>query len=307
MKILLIDADGKGPNLALMKLSAYHKARGDKVSLNFALGDYDKIYASCVFPKNKKNLAKYPHRNIEMGGSGIDLKKKLPNAIEFMAPDYSLYNIDYGLGFITRGCIRKCPFCIVPEKEGKLKFAQDPREFKNPLSNKMIFLDGNFLALKNHKLFLSQFIQRKWRIDFNQGLDIRLINRENAQLLRKINWLSYIRFAWDLMETETKVRKGIDILKEAGFKQIMFYVLAGFNTTLEEDKYRFEILKGLGVTPFVMLYEKEKQPRIKKEFQRWGTMPYFWRKVPFEQFLVHRRVKRKKLYEVGKDNGDKKN
>ena len=150
-KILLIDLDHtKFPNLALMKLSAYHKAKGDSVSLNFALGYYDKVYASCVFPKNKKNLANYPFKNMEIGGSGIDLKKKLPKEIDSMQPDYSLYNIDYGIGFITRGCIRNCPFCIVPQKEGKLKPNRNPLQIINPKSNKVKFLDNNFLAYSKH-------------------------------------------------------------------------------------------------------------------------------------------------------------
>lgn len=290
-KILLLDLDNKYPNLALMKLSAYHKAREDQVFLNFGIGNYDKVYASCVFPQKACKLNSYPYE-IEAGGTGIDINKKLPDEIEFLCPDYSLYKIDYGLGFITRGCIRNCPFCIVPQKEGKIKFWQEPEKFKNPLSNRMVFYDGNFLAYPGHKDFLQKFVDKKWKVDFNQGLDIRLIDKENARLLRQCKWLREIAFAWDFMEIEKKVRKGIELLKKAGFKNIMFYMLTGFNTTLEEDMYRHKTLKGLGITPYVMLYEKDKQPRIIREFQRWGNIPQIWRHISFEKFLKIRKVKK---------------
>ncbi len=287
-KILLLDLDGKNPNLALMKISAHHKAKGNSVFLNFSMGDYDEICASCVFPKNYKNINNYAYSNIQTGGSGIDINKKLPDEIEFIKPDYSLYNIDYGVGFLSRGCVRKCPWCIVPQKEGKLKEWQDPEEFVNEKSNKIVLYDNNFLALPNHNKWLQKMVDKKWRIDINQGMDIRLIDEENAGLLKKMKRWKPLRFAWDSMDYEKDVRRGIEILKKAGINNSQFYLLSGFNTTLEEDKYRFEVLRGLGVSPFVMTYDFKKQPKIIQEFGRWGTMPYFWRNCPFDSFLKYR-------------------
>ena len=122
MKIGLIDVDGKMPNLALMKLSAWHKERGDDVDLTMPVlaAGYDKVYMSKVFTWS--DMPCLPD-NAEVGGTGCDLHKTLPDEIEHLCPDYLLYKMDYSMGFLTRGCIRKCEFCFVPEKEGNIRYA----------------------------------------------------------------------------------------------------------------------------------------------------------------------------------------
>lgn len=198
IKVLLIDVDSTIPNLALMKISAYHKSKGDEVGFN--VNDPDKVYASVIFKKNRHLVDGlqfyYPHAEIDIGGSGYDLKKVLPDEIERMTPDYDLYpECDRYYGFTTRGCIRHCPFCIVPKKEGKFR-----RLYSSPLwalesitgfrqkYDQICFLDNNILADKEWFLDLAEHLaQLGKKVDFNQGLDIRLVDKDIAKALANSN------------------------------------------------------------------------------------------------------------------------
>ena len=270
MKVGLFDIDSKYHNLALMKLSAYHKSKGHEVEFYKPIlrSSYDKVYVSKIFTKKNINEGYIPEECI-MGGSGFDLKSRLPDEIEHIKPDYELYDIDYSLGFTTRGCIRNCEFCIVPEKEGKIGEHAEVEEFLNPKSNIVVLLDNNFLALPSHIKKLKRYIEKGWIMDFNQGLDMRLINEENAKLLAGVKHLRQIHFAWDLMIYEKEFKEGMNILFKAGIKpyRIMVFVLCGFNTTFEEDLYRFNELLSLRVDPFIMIYGNV--DRRTKEFARW--------------------------------------
>lgn len=238
MKVLLIDVDSTIPNLALMKISGYHKQKGDQVGFN--IGDPDRIYASIVFSKNKwkgngiKQM--YPNVVVDVGGSGFSLDNKLPNTIEHTMPDYDLYNVDYSMGFTTRGCIRKCTFCFVPKKEGNIKYNADIYEFWNTNHSHIVLLDNNILALPDHfEKIANQLLKNHCSVDFNQGLDIRLVNDDNAELLSKLRVNPHYRFAWDCLKDEKKVVDGIEILKNHGINQSLFYVLVGYDTLKDED------------------------------------------------------------------------
>ena len=270
MKVGLFDIDSKYHNLALMKLSAWHKQKGDEVEFYKPLWHttYDKIYCSKIFTKANKN-DNYRTDDMICGGSGIDIKGKLSKEIEHIRPDYSLYNLNYSLGFSTRGCQRNCGFCIVRQKEGQIKEHAEVEEFLNPKSKIIVLLDNNFLALSSHIKKLQKYIDKDWIMDFNQGLDIRLINKENAELLAEVKHLKQMRFAWDLMNYEKEVKEGLGILFKAEIKpyRIMVYILCNFNTPFEEDMYRFEELVNLGVDPFIMIYENGNK-KI-RDFARW--------------------------------------
>ena len=270
MKIGLFDIDSKYHNLALMKLSTYHKQKGDDVEFYNPLwgNTYDLIYASKIFRRPHKNDLYIP-MNCICGGSGFIKNECLPEDDEHLMPDYSLYNLNYSLGFTTRGCIRNCGFCLVREKEGHIREHAEVEEFLNPESNIVVLLDNNFLALPSHIKKLQKYIDRGWRMDFNQGLDIRLINKENAELLAKVRHYKQIHFAWDLMNYEKDVKEGLRILFNAEIKpyKIMVYILCNYNTNFKEDMYRYKELNNLGVDPFIMIYENGNK-RI-RNFARW--------------------------------------
>ncbi len=269
-KIGLFDINSKYHNLALMKISAWHKSFGDHTEFYNPLmkKTYDRVYVSKIFSKHNIEEGYIPENSI-VGGSGYSLKTVLPYDMEHSMPDYSLYNLDYSLGFTTRGCIRNCGFCIVRQKEGDIKEHAEVEEFLNPKSNIVVLLDNNFLALPSHIRKLQKYIDKGWKMDFNQGLDIRLINKENAELLARVKHYKQIHFAWDQMSYEKEVKEGLKILFKAGIKpyRIMVMMLCNYNTSFEEDMYRFSELINLGVDPFVMVYEKADR-RI-RDFARW--------------------------------------
>lgn len=277
MNIGLIDVDSHNfPNLCLMKISAYHKAKGDAVEWCDLFKHYDKVYLSRVFDDiyTEDFLTTINADEIIKGGTGYDLKNKLPKEIEHIYPDYSLYpeltkNTAYG--FLTRGCPNNCPFCIVSKKEGRrsVKVA-DLSEFWNG-QKEIKLLDPNILACKDHIDLLEQLVESKAVVDFTQGLDARLITEKNIKLLSKIK-VKMIHFAFDLMKNEQNILKGLKLYKEAtniNERKTGVYILTNFNTTHEEDLYRIYKVQELGYMPYVMVYNKPKAPQITKDLQRW--------------------------------------
>lgn len=292
MKIGLIDVDSKIPNLALMKISAWHKEKGDQVEFYRPLFDNpDKCYVSKIYDFTE-DYKYFPNCEILKGGSAYDLIIKLPQEIEHIYPDYFLYRYSYAMGYTSRGCNRKCPFCIVPQKEGKWISVSDIHEFWNG-QNKIMLLDNSLNADEDHfKNILNQLIKEKIRVDFSQGLDIRLLTNEQAYLLSKVRLWKQIHFAWDWMEIEDQVKEGIKILDKYKLKRkSMFYVLVGYNTKIEEDIYRIEMLRNLRVDPYVMVFNKRDQPRIIKELASWANNYQCGQFVTFDKWLKIRKVK----------------
>lgn len=278
-KILLMDLDiikkrHPFPNLALMKLSAYHKGKGDEVMLNFPLCQPDISYASCVFTWNTKRKNGLSPDTI-LGGSGIDLKAELPPEVEHSMPDYNLYpDIDFSMGFTSRGCIRKCPFCIVPDKEGSIKACARISEFWDRRHKKIVLLDNNLLASPNWRQTMEDLIAEGLLVDFNQGLDIRLVNEEKAGYLKRVK-AKQLRFAFDNIAYKEAVERGIRTLVEAGIplRKLSFYVLVAFdgdNTAIE----RMRFLASYGVDVFPMIYKSNdgKEPQCSEKWD--GTI--FW-------------------------------
>lgn len=256
------------PNLALMKLSQYHKLRGDSVSLNFPLLRPDVVYASCVFSWNSSAIVSVPS-NADVGGSGIDLTKQLSPEIEHSMPDYSLYpDLDFSMGFTSRGCIRRCPWCIVPEKEGNIRSNARIYEFWNPAHRKIVLLDNNILAAPNCQQTMEDLICENLEVDFNQGLDIRLLNNKNIDYLKRVK-TKQLRFAFDDIRYEKAVREGIRLLTEAGIpsRKLSFYVLVGFGDD-RCDIERMKLLQSWNVDVYPMLYKDRngKEPRIDTEW-----------------------------------------
>lgn len=289
MNVLLVDIDSKIPNLALMKISAWHKSQGDDIG--FDTPNPDKVYISCIFKKNAgqaRGVASYyPDAEIDIGGSGVSLSKNLPDEIERIKPDYNLYPSQYSQGYTTRGCIRKCLFCIVPEKEGKIQEWQHPAEFHDSRFDTCMIMDNNLFAASAswQESVFEWFIKNRIKMLSPQGWDIRLLTEERANYLKAIRkGEDRLHFAWDNIADEKIVERGIRILKGAGFNlnhDISFYVLAGFNTTFDQDVYRCNKLRAWGVASFVMPYRKNKQINA---LARWANRQYGYWKIPFEEY-----------------------
>lgn len=298
MKIGLIDVDSHNfPNLALMKISAYYKSNGDVVEWHNGFEYYDIIYMSKVFTTEYTPNVFEPV-NADMiikGGTGYNLHNILPNEIEHIYPDYSLYpkhtkNTAYG--FLTRGCPRACKFCIVAEKEGKksVKVA-DLKEFWD--GQKIIkLLDPNLLACKEHKELLQQLIDCGCYIDFTQGLDSRLITEENARLLARVK-TKMVHFAMDDMTQIDQVVKGLKIYSKAvggvNYRKARVYLLTNFNTTHEEDMYRVRLVQSLGYWPYIMIFNKSTAPQITRHLQRWSNNPIIYNADPVFENYDHRK------------------
>lgn len=312
MRIGLIDVDGHNfPNLPLMKLSAWHKRHGDHVEWydpwNGFLEEYDKVYMSKVF----SFTADYEHpvygKEIQMGGSGycihlVDGKEVydsekdtvLPPEIEHIYPDYSIYpelTKDTAYGFLTRGCPRGCGFCHVKSKplEGRCSHkVADLSEFWNG-QKKIVLCDPNILACPHHPDLLQQLVDSKAKVNFNQGLDIRLVNDRNMELLKQIR-LESIHFAFDRWQDKDIIEPRLrDFVKKTGFNKdrgkVMIYILTNFDTTLEEDLYRIQLCRELRIAPYPMIYDKEHCDPIYRKLQRWCNNFIFWSVPTFEEYL----------------------
>ena len=294
MKIGLIDVDGHNfPNLALMKISAWHKARGDSVEWWWGWGQYDRVYISKVFDEtySKDILDPLNAKEIIRGGTGYGLDNKLPEEIERMYPDYSLYpqyTKDTAYGFLTRGCPNNCPFCIVCAKEGRKSCkVADLSDWWNGQKN-IVLCDPNLLACRDHMDLLGQLADSKAWVDMNQGADARMLTEKNIEALNRVKF-KRIHFAWDLMDRSEQIIKGLNLYLEHGKiqdpRRRCVYVLTNFNTTMEENLYRVYTLCDMGYDPFVMVYDKPHAPREVRLLQRWcNNKRVFKTTARFEDF-----------------------
>lgn len=287
MNIGLLDIDSHNfPNLALMKIAAYHKSLGDRVEWWNGLVHYNKVYQAKVFDDTYSRDEDHVVMADEVvkGGTGYGLYNFLPDEIEHSYPDYSLYpklTKDTAYGFLTRGCPRNCKFCIVTQKEGNQSHkVADLREFWK--EQKIIkLLDPNLLACIDHESLLKQLIESKAYIDFTQGLDVRLLNKDNISLLNKVK-MKEIHFAWDQMGNTAEIIKKLRLYKKLakhkphGFYATV-YVLTNFDTTHEEDLERLYQLRELEYDPYVMVYDKANAPRETRLLQRWANNKIIFR------------------------------
>lgn len=302
----MIDCDKKNnkkpfPNLPLMKLSAWHKCQGDTVEWYDALlsGHMNRVYVSKVFSFSDDYMFPIDADEVIYGGSGYAIHmegtkeiydkskdKSLPDEIEHIYPDYSLYGItDTAYGFLSRGCPRGCEFCHVLEMQGGISSkVANLSEFWNGQKN-IVLLDPNISACKQWKDLFQQLIDSKAYIDFSQGLDIRLMTEEKIQMLSEMKVKS-VHFAWDRYED-----KDIIVPKLKNFKsitgwhrsKIIVYCLVGDRERVvtDEDLERIYTMREIGVDPYVMIYDKESLPASHelKKLQRWVNSRPIWGKV----------------------------
>ena len=255
MKIGLHDSDSTVfPNLALMKLSAWHKVHGDSVEWWNPLVTYDRVYSSKVFSFTPE-CDYLPPDTIKGGtGYGVGMFDELEPEIDSIFPDYSIYpDCDYAIGFLTRGCIRHCPWCVVPRKEGNIRPYNTWQEIKRTDSRKIVFMDNNVLACQHGIEQMDNMVGEDVRIDFNQGLDARLITTEIASMLAKLKWIRFIRMSCDTDAMLEVVLQAVDRLRQYGVKpwRIFCYVLVQDISSAER---RVLALRDAGISPFAQPY-----------------------------------------------------
>ena len=291
MNIGLVDVDGgkKFPNICLMKISAWHKSKGDNVEWADPLfGEYDIVYMSKVFSFSPDDNTCYNTKKIIKGGSGYAItlvdgrevydKSKdtnLPDEIEHIYPDYSIYpelTKDTAFGFLSRGCPRGCFFCHVKSKEGQRAYkVADLSEFWSGQKN-IVLCDPNILACCEWSGLLQQLIDSGAYVDLNQGIDARLITDEKAEMLSRIK-LKEIHFAWDRYQDKEYVLRGLEIFARHYKKKLahncIVFTIVNFDTTIEQDLDRVYTLRKLGYWAYIMIYDKEHCAPIYKKLQRW--------------------------------------
>ena len=302
------------PNLALMKLSAYHNSLGNEVGFNVA--EPDLVLASVVFKKNRHLTDGlqflYPNAEIKIGGPGRDLSNTLSKEVEAIRPDYSLYdgkvcqlcghieqgcsrhtpllgNIFFSMGFTTRGCIRNCYFCVVPKKEGNLRRSQHPEEFHNNGFKTIMLMDNNWLADKDWFLETSQWIlDRKLKV-WEHGMDIRLLDKEIVARLASLHWAKPLHFAFDSDDSKDAVETGIQLLNQGGVDvrgrvRIMVYMNDSSQAEFDSVLNRCRLLKKWGATPLVMFNIDEKPTKSVNHLRRWTGRPWLFWKFDFSEY-----------------------
>jgi hypothetical protein len=296
-----------------MRLSSYHKVLGDEVILNATpLDQPDLVYISTLFTWRRREIevlasSFQTHADVRIGGSGWNLALRLPAEVDSMPNDFSLYGIDYGMGYSSRGCIRRCSFCPVPKSEGQIHEDQSISRLLNPQSNKLMLLDNNFFA-SEWRPKLAEIERRDLIVDWPQGNDIRLMTPEIAAglfRLKKAKRIAgdrftkpgWLHFAWDLPSNDARtdeVVAGVQTLFDAGFgpNHLRFYLLVGYpGYSVEEELHRITTLHGLGIEPYVMVYrdfgEQDQRDPIRMDIQHWNN-GHAWRAAP--DFKDYRRA-----------------
>ncbi len=307
MRIGLIDVDGHNyPNLPLMKLSAWHKSIGDHVEWYQPMfsGHMDRVYMSKVFSFTPDYEYYIDADEVIKEGSGycIELENgkevyhaerdnNLPEEIEHIYPDYSLYPKECretAYGFLTRGCPRGCSFCHVEAKEGRCSHkVADLSEFWRGQKN-IVLCDPNILACNDHAELLQQLVDSKAKVEFNQGLDIRLVNEMNLDLLRQIR-IDKPHFAFDDYKQKDIIMPKMRMVREiTGWNRNKgrpaVFILCNYDTTIEQDIERIQFCRSLDWSPYPMIYDKEHADPIYRRLQRWCNNFIFWNTPTFEEY-----------------------
>ena len=290
----LHDSDRTGfPNFALMKIAAYHKERGEQVTWWNPLETFDCVYSSKVFTFTPEEPMLPP--DTIKGGTGYGIMNELPPEIDAMFPDYSLYpDCNHAVGFLTRGCIRNCPWCVVPRKEGKIRAYADWKDIKRPDSRDIVFMDNNVLACDHGLGQIESMIGQNVRVDFNQGLDARLISPDVADALARLKWIRFCRMSCDTDAMLDKVLDAVRYLGNAGMKpyRIFVYLLV---QDIQSAERRATALRDAGVDVFAQPYrdfENNIEPtQEQRDFARWvNRKPIFKSVKRFDDYVPNRKV-----------------
>ena len=267
MRIGLVDVDGHNfPNFALMRIAGYHRAQGDMVERAVPMfGAYDRVYQSKIFTFSPDVTDDW-HCEVVRGGTGYDIHSRLPDEIEAStAMDYTLYpRYPFSVQFFSRGCIRRCPFCLVHAKEGNIH-PVEPVEL-NPHGMWIEVLDNNFFANPEWRSAVKYLMERRQPVNFH-GVDVRILTPEHAYWLNKLRLRGCVHIAWDLPEVDLtdKLREMVAHIKPY---KIMCYILVGFNSTVAQDMYRIERCRQLGIKPFVIPFRDYDNATMPSQYTR---------------------------------------
>ncbi|MBS3094386.1 hypothetical protein J4474_01850 [Candidatus Pacearchaeota archaeon] len=323
-RICLIDVDSSIPNLALMKLSTYFKKKKfkvDLIQLNYSGypdkkkeetkiidgKEYDKVFVSILFLPNKDAVKVINCKEVHCGGTGYNFRKKLPEKVEHLYPDYNLYaGNEYSIGYITRGCIRNCKFCFVRKKEGMLHIYASIKDFYNPKLPKIMLLDNNFLALPEEKCleFLRQLKKTGKKITFKQGLDFRLLTENKIKALIDLNYDGEFIFAFDNPLDKPIIERNLKLWKRfVGNWKTKFYVLIGFESTLKQDLDRVYFLRKNKCLPYIMrhtnCYTSPNKP-FYTDLASWCNQPGLFKNMPFKTFIDKRHATKERKMQTMK-------
>ena len=291
MNIGLLAVDSTYPNLALMKISAYHKVRGDSVEWYNSLCCYDKVYTAKIFSFSRDYEYYVNADQIEKGGTGYDIKKVLPIEIDRIVPDYDLYNVDKNLayGFLTRGCPNHCKWCVVPEKEGKIAPYMDIEEIAVKGRKNIILMDNNVLASEYGLQQIEKIVSMGLRVDFNQGLDARLVTDDIARLLARVKWIKRIRFGCDTPGQIAEVERAAKLIDKYGYKgeYFLYCILMDF----KESFYRVNYWKSVSrrFIPYCQPFRDLNNPRHvipqwQKDMANWADRKELYMSCEFKDF-----------------------
>lgn len=302
MKIGLHDAEkehfkrGKNfPNLALMKISAWHKSRGDTVEWWMPTAHNDRVYSSKVFDFTLDNS--YLPDDAIRGGTGyrdLPMDQELPPEIDNMYPDYSIYpDCDYAIGYITRGCPNHCRWCFVPQKEGQIRPYRKWKDIVRPDTDKLVLMDNNILASGYGIEQLENMIGSRYRIDLNQGMDARLVTDEVAQILSRLSWIRFIRFSCDQKSQIEPIRHTIDLLGKYGVRPYRIFIYILVTADIEDSAARVEALKGYKAINLYAQAERNERlgvipNKAQLEFQYRYIYGGCYRKETWEQYCTKR-------------------
>lgn len=322
MKIGLVDVDGHAkkkkwgatvyPNLALCKIARYHKQQGDIVEWAFPFYDYDIIYMSKIFNFTPDDTTCYNANRIIKGGTGYDIASRLPDEIDRLQPDYSIYpNIphDTAYGFLTRGCPNKCPWCVVPRKEGHIRPYMDCDEIAIDGRHKLILMDNNILAAGDYAVEqMRKIIDRGYHIDFNQACDARLVTDDFAQLMAKIKWIDRrIRFGCDTKAQIKDCERAINLIQSYGYKgEFFLYTMIGGKSDIEECYERIHYWwernrqcrenHKPNIYPYAQPYRnldnpKQNIPMWQKDMAQWVNKKQYFQMMDFLDFVPRKGFK----------------
>lgn len=288
MRVGLLDIDGHNfPNLALMKISAYHKEMGHSVEFVNFMFDYDIVYKSKVFTFTPDEGHVINAPTIIQGGTGYDSQINLPDVIEDAIPDYSIYpQYKSAYGFLTRGCPNNCGWCIVPRKEGNIRPYSDIEHILQG-RNSAVLMDNNVLASEWGIKQIEKIAKLRIKVDFNQGLDARLIDRPIAKLLSKLRWLAPLRMACDTEQMLPIIKKATRYLREHGCSPSNYFIYV-LVKDIPSAHRRVKLLSKWGLDPFAQPYidfsGKNKVTQEQKNFARWVNHKAIFKSIEYKNY-----------------------